>query len=72
MKIRSQRKQASKMKQINQTMLSRRSALRCLLLSGVAVGLAPGHPAFASSLPKVVVNKDPNCGCCQNWADHLK
>ena len=24
-----------------------------------------------TSLSKVVVHKDPNCGCCQKWADHL-
>ena len=24
-----------------------------------------------TSLSKVVIHKDPNCGCCQKWADHL-
>jgi len=23
-------------------------------------------------LPKVVVTKDPSCGCCSGWTDHLK
>jgi hypothetical protein len=23
-------------------------------------------------LPKVVVTKDPSCGCCSGWADHIR
>ena len=35
-------------------------------------GLVSVTPAFAAApLSKVLVRKDPNCGCCQNWADHL-
>ena len=26
----------------------------------------------AQSLPKVVVTKDPSCGCCSGWVAHLK
>nr|WP_244622939.1 DUF411 domain-containing protein [Microvirga brassicacearum] len=26
----------------------------------------------AEGLPKVMVTKDPSCGCCSAWADHLK
>ena len=26
----------------------------------------------AASLPKIVVAKDPNCGCCAGWVDHLR
>jgi hypothetical protein len=30
-------------------------------------------PAFAqASLPKVLVTKDPNYGCCGGWVDHMK
>jgi len=25
-----------------------------------------------AGLPKVVVSKDPSCGCCSGWVDHLK
>jgi hypothetical protein len=35
------------------------------------VGLGPGARA-AESLPKVVVFKDPSCGCCGAWADHVR
>src|SRR5688500_5054001 len=26
----------------------------------------------AEGLPKVVVIKDPSCGCCSGWVDHLR
>ena len=26
----------------------------------------------AQSLPEVAVSKDPNCGCCTAWAEHLR
>ena len=26
----------------------------------------------AQGLPKVVVNKDPSCGCCGAWVDHMR
>jgi hypothetical protein len=26
----------------------------------------------AEGLPKVVVMRDPNCGCCSGWVEHLK
>ncbi|NJO34305.1 MAG: DUF411 domain-containing protein, partial [Rhodospirillales bacterium] len=26
----------------------------------------------AGGRPKVVVSKDPSCGCCGAWADHLR
>ncbi|WP_246505424.1 DUF411 domain-containing protein [Microvirga antarctica] len=30
-------------------------------------------PAFGQAgLPKVVVSKDPSCGCCSGWVNHLK
>ncbi len=36
-------------------------------------GAALASPLRASEgLPKVVVTKDPSCGCCSGWADHLK
>lgn len=44
--------------------ITRRATL-ALLLATVAL------PARAAALPQVVVHKDPNCGCCQQWAEHL-
>jgi hypothetical protein len=49
-------------------MLSRR---RLLALLGVAT-LGLGLPANAQTLPEVVVHRDPSCGCCGAWAEHLR
>jgi hypothetical protein len=41
-------------------------------VAGLA-GVAWAAPLRAAeSLPKVVVTKDPTCGCCSGWVDHLK
>lgn len=49
--------------------MTRRVLLQCIGVGALVVA----SPALAASpLPKVVVNKDPNCGCCQAWAEHLK
>lgn len=40
-------------------------------ITSVALVCCP-WPAPASSLPKVLVTKDPNCGCCGGWVDHLR
>ncbi|MEZ5614970.1 MAG: DUF411 domain-containing protein [Rhodocyclaceae bacterium] len=29
-------------------------------------------PVSAGPLPEVVMHKDPNCGCCGKWAEHLE
>lgn len=35
--------------------------------------LAAALPALAAeSLPQVVVHKDPNCGCCGAWVEHMR
>jgi hypothetical protein len=31
-----------------------------------------GAAARADALPKIVVTKDPNCGCCAGWVEHLR
>src|SRR5262245_13554972 len=52
-------------------------SLRMIRLSVVAlaalaaVAAAPGHPSPVAG-PKVVVYKDPNCGCCKSWIEHLR
>ena len=51
-------------------MLDRRRFLTLLGASGAA--LAAGCALAQGALPKVVVIKDPNCGCCGSWVDHLK
>ncbi|MBP2501014.1 hypothetical protein ABID82_003350 [Methylobacterium sp. PvP062] len=45
---------------------------RRAVLVGVAAGLALGRPVSAESPPTVAVMKDPSCGCCAKWVDHLR
>lgn len=47
--------------------LSRRAVLQ---MAGFA-GFYGALPVAAAELPKVIVYKDPNCGCCQKWAEHV-
>ncbi len=46
--------------------MNRRLALK--LLSGVA--LSPARPALAAG-PQVQVFKNPSCGCCTGWVEHM-
>ena len=41
------------------------------MLAGLPALACPAL-ARATSLPKIVVAKDPNCGCCAGWVDHLR
>jgi hypothetical protein len=51
-------------------MLNRRRFLTVLGTAGVVLAI---RPAFAEAgLPKVLVTKDPNCGCCGGWVEHIK
>jgi hypothetical protein len=45
---------------------SRRSVLILLAAAPFAV------PAAASDKPEIAVFKDPDCGCCSGWVDHLR
>jgi hypothetical protein len=40
------------------------------ILLGLAVAGMPGFGARAAA--PMVINKDPNCGCCSAWAEHVK
>jgi hypothetical protein len=51
-------------------MLDRRRLLTVLSATGAI--LATGRAFAEAGLPKVVVAKDPNCGCCGGWVDHMK
>jgi hypothetical protein len=47
-----------------------------LALAGTALPLV-GHwfvftPARAAGLPPMAVWKDPNCGCCDGWVQHMR
>lgn len=51
-------------------MLDRRRLLTVLGATGA--NLAIGHAFAEAGPPKVIVTKDPNCGCCGGWVDHMK
>ncbi|GKT23088.1 DUF411 domain-containing protein [Acidovorax sp. SUPP3334] len=50
---------------------ARRRALKGLAALGAAA-IAP-WPALAADAPPTAIEvwKDPNCGCCQDWVDHM-
>lgn len=54
-------------------MFTRRFFVKALVLSGLTAGglLAVNHTARADS-NVVEVWKDPNCGCCEQWVEHLQ
>jgi hypothetical protein len=45
---------------------------RSVLGAGIMLSLGLAAPAKAQSLPEIAVSKDPSCGCCAAWADHLR
>ena len=50
---------------------SRRDALAIIVAGAIAV-LAASARTHAAGLPGVTVTKDPNCGCCSGWVEHLR
>jgi hypothetical protein len=49
-------------------MFTRRSLVAALAVSPALV--ARGAPA--ASLPRLTVTKDPTCGCCAGWTEHVR
>ena len=49
--------------------LTRRTTL--VGLAAIAIPIRRAG-ASAEGLPTIVVTKDPNCGCCSGWVDHLR
>jgi hypothetical protein len=47
--------------------LTRRSALIAALASLLQI-----HPLFAGEKEVITVHKDPTCGCCSGWVEHLQ
>jgi hypothetical protein len=45
---------------------------RRAFVTGVTIAAVYRGSAHASGLPIMRVSKDPNCGCCSGWVDHLK
>ena len=52
---------------------SKRQSLRTLVASAL-LGLATlgGVPTAVAAEDEVVMYKDPNCGCCGKWAEHMR
>ena len=57
------------MQQLPRSALSRRQAL---VLLGAAVPLGLALPAGAQASLAITVHRDPSCGCCGNWVEHLR
>lgn len=49
-------------------MITRRSFMAIAAFGGLGFY----NVARAETLPLITVNKDPNCGCCAAWVDHLR
>lgn len=43
-----------------------------MLLAAVPFGIPIGGAQAAGAAVKITVTKDPSCGCCGGWVDHLK
>ena len=53
--------------------LNRRQLLAASTLALAAPALwAATEPRRDARLPAVEVWKDPSCGCCQDWIEHLR
>ena len=50
-------------------LITRRSVVTGLCAAALAGTFVP---SWAQGSPKVVVTKDPTCGCCSGWVDHLR
>lgn len=50
--------------------LTRRGLMIAAVQGFTALALA--GRATAETLPKMTVTRDPNCGCCGNWVEHIK
>jgi hypothetical protein len=55
---------------LNETLSRRRTLV--LILGGLGAPLALSLPAGADALPEVTVHRDPGCGCCGAWIEHLR
>lgn len=49
--------------------LSRRAVLTHIVLVSAVIGIGN---AWADARPAITVWKDPNCGCCGGWVEHLR
>jgi hypothetical protein len=54
---------------IMSALITRRSVVIGLCAAGLA---QTSVPSWAQGSPKIVVTKDPTCGCCGGWVEHLR
>lgn len=50
--------------------MNRRSVLLALFAT-TAISFSP-RLALATALPKLIIYRNPGCGCCEGWAQHMK
>lgn len=48
------------------------SSIARRVVAGLTLAAAFGAGVAAAAEAEVVMYKDPNCGCCGKWADHLR
>ncbi len=58
-------------------MLNRRHLLKTLTSVSAALIVGPTYAQTLMSkleapLPKLLISKDPNCGCCGDWVKHVQ
>jgi hypothetical protein len=49
-----------------------RPTRRLALLGISALSVLPASSAWAAEKAAITVHKDPNCGCCSGWVEHLR
>lgn len=52
-------------------MIDRFCTTRRTFIAGASAWVL-ASPAKAQNLPRVLVTRDPSCGCCGGWVEHLK
>lgn len=60
---------------MNETRITRREMLASLagsIVAGLAIGALLPDSARADVAPALTVYKDPSCGCCTKWVEHLR
>ena len=45
---------------------------RRFVVLGLSAASMSSVEGFSATAPRLVVNKDPNCGCCSGWVEHMK
>jgi len=53
------------------TACSSKLSRRFVLAAGVA-SVLPTDAVFTADNPLITVHRDPSCGCCGGWVDHLR